>query len=159
TDRSLSRSFGQYYRYDDKDPLWLTKLDWNITDNQILEFTGFSDKRTSDVKVYNHDDMNGRGTDRGNLRLKEGGDNYIGKYTGYLGDSFTLSALYGYGKYQRYGAGAGVTGGNCPYVIDQRTGVDHVSGCWVDDDGLAERVDSGDRRRQLRIDGEWTIGD
>ena len=159
TDRSLSRSFGQYYKYDDKDPLWLTKLDWNITDNQIVEFTGFSDKRTSDVKVLNHDDAQGAGTPRGNLRLKEGGDNYVAKYTGYFGNDFTLSALYGYGKYQRYGAGTGATGATCPLVIDVRTGVDHVSGCWVDDNGLAERLDSGDRRKQFRVDGEWTVGD
>jgi len=33
-------------------PLWLLKMDWNITDSHILEFTAFSDKIETDSDVY-----------------------------------------------------------------------------------------------------------
>ena len=33
-------------------PTWLVKMDWNITDSHILEFTAFSDKQETETDVY-----------------------------------------------------------------------------------------------------------
>ena len=33
-------------------PSWLLKMDWNITDSHLLEFTAFSDEQETDTDVY-----------------------------------------------------------------------------------------------------------
>ena len=77
-------------------------MDWNITDSHILEFTAFSDKQKNEQSVY----ANTEGVvDRLNLVgtnfQDQGGENYVLKYTGYLTDTFTLSALIGHGEFTR----------------------------------------------------------
>jgi hypothetical protein len=83
--------------YSYKLPRWVAKIDWNITDNHILEFTGVSDKTeydaaysTFDYADFSHGDERASGT-----RTKDGGELYVGKYTGYLTDDLTISAQYG----------------------------------------------------------------
>ncbi|PTR34107.1 carboxypeptidase family protein [Luteibacter sp. OK325] len=83
--------------YTYKIPRWLAKVDWNLTDDHHLEFTGVSDKTEYTSKTYGFnyaDDSHGT-TQNGGVYQKDGGDMYIGKYTGYLTDDFTVSALYG----------------------------------------------------------------
>lgn len=144
---------GRYYSNDGDDPLWLAKVDWNITDNHAIEFTGFSDRRKDNTMVSFHDDNQDRGTDIGVTRNEEGGQNFIAKYTGYLSDSFTLSALYGKGEYKR----RAVADNSCPLVVDLRNVANPVSGCWSAT--TEERPDGGDERVATRIDGEWILGD
>lgn len=144
---------GRYRDNEGSDPLWLTKLDWYITDDHLLEFTGFSDRRRDKAMVSFLDDDADRGQDIGLVRDEEGGSNYIGRYTGYLSDDFTLSALYGKGTYKR----ESVADNDCPLVIDQRDIADTVHGCWSDQ--TVERPDGGDERVAMRLDGEWIVGD
>jgi outer membrane receptor for ferrienterochelin and colicin len=85
----------QTYRYND--PRWYAKLDWNINDSNLLELTGASDKRSGSGSVYDYD-YNAR--TRGEFirpqdTTKKGGDLWVAKYTGYLTDNLTLSAMYG----------------------------------------------------------------
>lgn len=76
---------------------WALKLDWNITDDHLLEFTGVSDLRENDYDYYSYDYatfshgriQNGGQESRDDARL------YVGKYTGYLTENITVSALYG----------------------------------------------------------------
>lgn len=83
------------YRYDQ--PRWAVKLDWNITDNHLLEFTGISDvdKRDSDYYTYDYATFSHGDRQNGGLEFKDDARLYVGRYTGYLTDDLTVSALYG----------------------------------------------------------------
>ena len=66
-----------------KAPNWLVKLDWNINDSNLLEFTSFSDDQDIETRIYAND--LGSLTRKGYLGTnfsEAGGRNYILKYTG-----------------------------------------------------------------------------
>ncbi|KAF1695118.1 TonB-dependent receptor [Pseudoxanthomonas daejeonensis] len=160
------------------DPTWLVKLDWNITDDHHLEFTGLSDKRTTTTKTY----LNTVGElDRGNLvgtsYAESGGENYVFRYTGYLTEAFTVSALYGTSDYSRsrrlvtadgqqveYGGDLNQPATGCPVITDIRPGYRQAitgaysSSCNITGTSI-DRVDSKDTRDQFRLDFDWEIGD
>ena len=167
-----------------KSPNWLLKLDWNITDNHILEFTGFSDESEQTIGTYTNDPgLFNRTEYLGDTVIESGGDNYILKYTGYLTDTFTLSALAGHSDFSRssyvvspdgrrgeYNGSftvpvpEAVPAGGCPVVVDSRPGYRtdassvifspcNISGTTLED------VNSGDKRDQFRLDAEWQLGD
>ncbi len=157
-----------------KSPTWLVKLDWNITDNHLLEFTGFSDKREVDDDRFQFVGPTERGPYLGTEFTEQGGENYILKYTGYLTDTFTLSALYGYGEFKRNNSAVSASGirteyfgdifgpvSGCPTVTDNRPRFigtpERLIGC--DFAGLLTRADAQDTRRQFRVDAEWQLGD
>jgi hypothetical protein len=166
-----------------KAPQWVLKLDWNISDNHLLEFTSFSDKNTTYTDNYaNTPGSFERGEYLGQGVAETGGDNYILKYTGYLTDSFTLSALAGRNEFSRAGYAIGADGvkafydgtftvptpgvaphENCSVLFDSRpsyrTNVSGVySGCSVTN-GILQDVNSADTRNQFRLDAEWQLGD
>ena len=161
-----------------KSPTWLVKLDWNITDDHILELTGFSDKAKTETEVYTTTAGSlglARGALKGTIYDEAGGNSWSLKYTGYLSDSFTLSALYGNGKSSRsnYGVTAsgirqaydgqvGVAPPGCPIITDIRTGVSTgvvpaITGC--DFIGILGSTKARDERKQFRIDADWQLGD
>src|SRR5690606_19500254 len=147
-----------------KSPTWLLKLDWNINDSNLLEFTAFSDKSKDYIDIYNNTlGEIDRTTYLGQTVNENGGDNYILKYTGYLTDTFTLSALYGHSKFSRGtylvtpdgdkvfydGEISAPTQQGCPLVIDGRpksrqeiTGIYSIT-CNISG-GTMDRIDSGD---------------
>jgi hypothetical protein len=133
-------------------PQGLVKLDWNINDANTLELTGFRDRSERAASTYRSDAL------VGTVVAHRGGDNYIARWTSYLSDSFTLSALYGVGKYSRYDAPdpLGVRD-DCPVVQDVRTATRRNLGCWAQSNWVPEGT--GDKRTAWRIDGEWAIGD
>ena len=165
-------------------PQWVVELDWNISDNHLLEFTAFSDKQTTETDTYSNDLGSFEREDYiGRLTTEQGGDNYILKYTGYITDTFTLSALAGRntfkrGSYLTYPDGStfsydgnfqiptpnvAPTGG-CPVVADIRPGYRigvsgaYSSPCNITGGALAD-VNSKDERNQFRLDAEWQLGD
>ncbi|WP_243049649.1 TonB-dependent receptor [Dyella sp. RRB7] len=86
------------YNYTTKSPYWVVKLDWNITDDHHLEYTGFGNPDKTTYNYYNAAYVNGeveRGSYKGDLHTKFGGPTNILKYTGYLTDDLTISAQYG----------------------------------------------------------------
>jgi outer membrane receptor for ferrienterochelin and colicin len=85
-------------------PRWYTKLDWNITDSNILELTGASDKRNGSGTRYNYDYANLQRTDKiGDVdNTKTGGDLYVAKFTSYVTDALTISAMYGQMQTKNY---------------------------------------------------------
>ena len=88
-------------------PRWLTKLDWNITDSNLLEFTAISDKTEQDVTNFSpvaYPALTGGTRKTGGFRYKDGGEVYIAKYTGYLTDTLTLTAQYGQQDQVHYSA-------------------------------------------------------
>jgi hypothetical protein len=162
-------------------PKWLLKMDWNISDDHLMELTAFSDKRDIETdsysSVFTGDDGTypERGEYLGTNYEEEGGTSYALKYTGYLTDAFTLSALYGHSEFSRSNYAINALGirqeysGNltgevpgCPYIIDARQGVASgeippISGC--DFVTTLGRLDAEDQRDQFRVDAEWILGD
>jgi len=161
-----------------KSPTWLLKVDWSIADNHLLELTAFSDKQETETGVYRNDLGQFNRTEfLGTNFVEQGGDNYVLKYTGYLTDSFTLSALYGHGVFSRsqrlrtasgldvsYGGDLNHPATGCPIVADLRPGYRRAingtrfSTCNITGAAI-EREDSEDTRDQYRLDAEWQLGD
>ncbi len=160
-------------------PAWLLKMDWNITDSHLLELTAFSDEQKTETDTF----LNPAGSLQrqeyiGTLENKQGGDNYILKYTGYLTDSFTLSVLAGRGTFERgqkindangnsfsYNGNLFEPIGGCPAIVDARVGFQqeatgvYGSRCNIAGGAQLQREDSEDTRDQFRIDAEWQLGD
>ena len=160
-----------------RSPTWLLKLDWNISENHLLELTSFSDTARTTQTVYrNGEGMLDRTGVLGTVHTEQGGTSHTLKYTGYMSDNFTLSALYGYGKFSRsiYGISANGTrqewsgdlnapDTGCPVIVDQRLSTllgatPAIHGCDFIG-GTLGRPDAGDTRRQFRVDAEWQLGD
>jgi hypothetical protein len=90
-------------RDSNKTKRWLGKIDWNITDNNILEFTGIGDTENTDASIFSYDYATGRGDYLGHTYTKNyngtqtnatpGGQMYIGHYTGYITDDLTINAM------------------------------------------------------------------
>jgi outer membrane receptor for ferrienterochelin and colicin len=86
-----------YQNYHDEQPKWYGKLDWNITDSNILELTGASNKDETSGAIYGYDYTTQK---RGNFinnadDIKTGGDLYTAKFTSYITDALTFTATYG----------------------------------------------------------------
>ena len=165
-----------------KAPMWLVKLDWNINDSNLLAFTGISDKRRTKTDYFttgmgvagSPSWIPKRGDYLGTDTTEGGGDSYSLKYTGYLTDSFTISALAGHGSFSRSNSQVTAAGirqaydGNvlgevpgCPVITDVRPDalngtVPTILGCNLS--GTLVRTDAEDTRDQYRIDAEWQIG-
>jgi hypothetical protein len=148
---------------------WLTKIDWNINDNNILEFTGIGDKNEATRHVYDYDYASGTaGAYRGVESLKNfdgaagsapGGDVYIGKYTGYLTDSLTVTALYGESHSRHVDTPMGAAdGANCPIISDTRDTPTPVTGCGIIG-GTILAPGSKDDTQGWRLDIEYILGD
>ncbi|WP_165973630.1 TonB-dependent receptor [Luteibacter rhizovicinus] len=80
---------------------WYGKVDWNITDNHLLELTGLADntRKKNDVYGWSYATLSrlGRSVAQ-DTATKNSNRLYIAKYTGYLTDDLTVNALYGRSK-------------------------------------------------------------
>ena len=78
-------------------PKWYAKVNWNITDNNLLELTAASEKSETSGSVYNYDYNNLSDSDFKSYanNTKHGGDMWSAKFTSYITDKLTLTALYG----------------------------------------------------------------
>ncbi|KRG70136.1 TonB-dependent receptor [Pseudoxanthomonas dokdonensis] len=160
-------------------PSWLLKMDWYLTDSNLLELTAFSDSQDQEIDVYSNTLGETNRTDyRGTNYIEQGGDNAVLKYTGFWTDTFTFSALYGHGEFSRgqhlrtadgelvsYSGDLNQQVGGCPDIQDARTatrkgltGV-YQSSCSIGFGNQLQRSDSKDTRDQFRIDAEWQLGD
>jgi hypothetical protein len=122
---------------------WLTKIDWNITDNNILEFTGIGDTETEDQSIFGYNYNTGRGDYLGHVYTKNyngtqtnatpGGQTYIGHYTGYITDDLTVNAMYGRAHSDHSQDITSASGQACPSISDQRVGfaANPQTGCTV----------------------------
>lgn len=136
-------------------PRYLVKVDWNINDKNTLEFTGFSDKSKDKAHTWRSPQKYGgpKGDDLGEDEYTTGGTNYIGKYTSWITDDLTVSALYGVGKYNRQ---SNIASSACPYITDNRSSPTVRYGC-----ATATSItdpDANDKRNAWRLDAEWNLG-
>lgn len=163
-------------------PTWLVKLDWHINDSNSFELTSFSDEEETTSKVY----LNTLGSANrlgliGTQYEESGGTNIVGKYTSYITDTLTVSALYGYGEYSRglhlttadgrrvsYSGDLDTPASGCPVIVDARSAArraltgTYASSCNITatfpNAGSIEREDAKDERNQFRVDAEWELG-
>ncbi|MFG6468141.1 TonB-dependent receptor [Roseateles sp. BYS87W] len=150
------RSYGTSQQSETKNdtPQYLLKLDWNINKNHTLEFTSFSDKSTDKIQNWKQVTANGtaKGDSLGTDEYTSGGDTNILKWTGWLTDDLTVSALYGVGKYKRTSA---VESAGCPYVQDRRTAPTKILGCATTIPISDPKAN--DKRTAYRVDAEYSI--
>jgi hypothetical protein len=148
-------------------PRWLAKVDWNIIDGHTLEFTGVSDVRKEDRLEYGYyytaarsdpDDLALPNNTKGNVAngghtFEEGGELFIGRYTGALMDNLILTALYGTQKNDHKDApfqyNPSVT-----TVRDDTAAANRIAGAYtvIDDPKAFDETDG------YRIDLEWLTG-
>lgn len=93
-------------------PFFGGKIDAVIVDGQRLEFTYFNTKQRRTINNYNVvdrfggtydsrvDDIALPGAYQGTQVIRQGGENFVGRYTGQFTDWLTLSAAYGKNKNQ-----------------------------------------------------------
>jgi hypothetical protein len=137
------------------DGFWGTKLDWQITDNHLLEFLAFSDGNEAVTDIYDYDFETGTRGPLGNTTFTEsGGDNYALTYTGYLTDALSMKVLYGGNERNRSVNSANDI--NCNRVFDNRPApLRGDQGCTTSST-IEDRTDD---REALRFDFEWSLGD
>ncbi|MGF6496064.1 outer membrane receptor protein involved in Fe transport [Luteibacter sp. 621] len=161
TSASVGRNGWNEYKY--KIPRWLAKIDWNITDDHHLELTGVSDKTEYDSKTYgfSYADLGHGDVQNGGVYQKDGGDLYVGKYTGYITDALTVSALYGQQRLDHVQQPFGYDP-NCPLVVistaaSRAPGINYGT-CQTT--STAVRVPGAeDKTDGWRFDVEYRIGD
>ena len=151
------------------EPNGMLKLDWNISDNHALEFTGIRDTNVTKYRDYHNLDDNyyvGQHQDlEAEYQVETGGDVLIGKYTGYLTDNFTLSAQAGrLNNISSYQTPESLPGGDCPRAYDSQVnrGAVLYVGCWSTSQTFIRDAAWGpdeDTRESYRIDAEWSLGD
>ncbi len=131
------------------------KLDYYITDDHILEFTGWDSSSDSDSIKYNWDPEASQITSRrGDYTLKRGGKTYSLKYTGILSDTLTVSAMGGINEanYSNVNAGSSPFG-EYPMVYERFSGTD--LGEWA----LSSPSLQEDKRTAYRLDFDWYATD
>lgn len=150
-----------YLDYKRDQPRWSAKVDWNITNNHILEFTAVSDvnKYTSQGYTYDYDNNTHGSEQNTGANTKDDSRLYVVRYTGYLTDALTLSATYGQQKIEHSDNPFGYDP-TCPYVSAgasaRLAGFDY-SGCWTSSRiGIAG---ANDKTKGGRIDLTYRIGD
>ncbi|MDR7191645.1 hypothetical protein J2W68_000347 [Luteimonas terrae] len=141
-------------------PRWTAKLDWQISDDHLLEVTAVSDVEKRSVSYYGltydpGEDTYQYGSEKtGGYLYEEGGELYIGKYTGYLTDSLTLTALYGTQKLDDIADPVGYDPSQV-YVSDTRSIANPIQR------GAYQQLAFSDAYNETeggRLDLEWDLG-
>ena len=146
-------------------PRWATKLDWNITDNQLLELTAIQDRTQYESFKSSWDNAS---LSHGNEQVASGNFTddkarlYVAKYTGYLTDSLTVSALYGTQKIEHGSVPIGLGPESCTYfakpsAANQVPGLTYVDRCQ--DIQEVNTPGAFDETKGWRLDVAWTLGD
>ena len=136
------------------DAFWGAKIDWQINEDHLLEFLAFSDSATTSTDNYNYDPRDYISTSY----EETGGDNWSVKYTGYITDDFSVSALYGENEYSL--TNKSNIQADCNLLYDTRaeqTLGKTSSGCaTVNDYSIEEGLDT---REAMRLDFTYLWGD
>ncbi|MDR6936192.1 TonB-dependent receptor [Luteibacter sp. 3190] len=158
----VNHAYDTKYTY--KDPKWYGKLDWNITDSNILELTGVNQTHRTNGNKYDYDYQTDEVGDFANTdsTYKTRAMVYVAKFTSYITDDLTLTALYGKSKLTYYNEppDTGVTG---PFIggLNQQNpalngGTPRGNGQTLD---TIDNPDHESTNRNLRVDLNYRIGD
>jgi len=153
--QEFSYSAGTSFDRDETDDaFWGTKIDWNINDNHKLELTAFSDKRETTTTTYAYDYKTETvGAEESAGLSSRGGENISVKYTGYITDDLTISALWG--ENEADGSDSSSADFVCPVVYQYDNGDYFRQGCWANFT-FSQALDT---REAFRIDAEYNWGD
>ncbi|GAB2611887.1 TonB-dependent receptor [Novilysobacter erysipheiresistens] len=140
------------------DGFWGGKVDWQISNNHLLEFMGFSDQNTSAAITSAYDFETGAVTDPSEpVFFESGGKNWNTTYTGYLTDALSMKLMYG--ETERNNSQYSPSDLECSPVVQEVTdefpdpGI--PLGCTT-----STRVEARlDERTAMRADFEWQVGD
>lgn len=139
----------QDYDRESSDLLYAAKLDWYITPDHILEFTGWNNSSDLDSSKYMYDaETDTRGDLYGDYILERGGKSYALQYTGILSSDLTMSVLYGVNK----ASYSNVNASSDTVAIY----ADGYSGQFTNF-GLATPSEQNDKRTAYRIDFDWYL--
>lgn len=141
---------------------WGTKLDWNITDDHLLELLAFSDESEGETSSYAYnwnDSVVGAHT--GDRTTETGGKNGSITYTGQFGENFSAKAMYGINQSSSFGRAPAddicerVGYENASYGAVYRAMGSPTLGCHPGGSVISHE----DERKVKRLDFEWTLGD
>jgi len=138
------------YQVTEEDPYWGIKLDGYITDNNLLEFTMFSDSSDNATQIVS---THGETRESRNGVDYTGGTNWTLKYTSIITDDLALSVQYGVHEAER----------------TSKNELDDNPVVYYRYDSTGEFVKQGqfhnfvigegdDERQTVRVDINWTLG-
>ncbi|MFN7184136.1 MAG: TonB-dependent receptor domain-containing protein [Thermomonas haemolytica] len=145
-----------------KNPKLYGKLDWSITDNHFLEYTYLSDKSDRNGEFYAYNFSNGSIGSKLSVvpdPFYQKNEFNILKYTGYLTDTLTLSALYGESTLHKRQInpsiipGVPLLGG----VSNQNPAITGGTPITNNQSG-AVGINAKDKSKGMRVDLEWVLG-
>ena len=145
---------------------WLGKIDWNITDSHILELTGLGEDSIVDSQIYRFDYNaltsgsyvgSEHRKNTGTANSSPGGTLWVAKYTGYITDDLTLSALFGKSHSPHVDTPLGASGAICPNITDSRTTANKRVSCAPVQGNLIV-PGAKDKTKALRLDVEYRLG-
>jgi outer membrane receptor for ferrienterochelin and colicin len=145
-------------------PRWSTKIDWNITDDHILEFTGIQDRSTTDSQLYafNYGTLTHGLTPTSKSTADNQSRLYIAKYTGYLTDNLTVSALFGRQKITHNDQTQGVRS-DCPQIVaaaqNRAPGITYPLGCQISTSTAYPVLQPEENTKGWRLDVAYQLGD
>ena len=144
-------------------PKIYAKLDWNITDNHLLEGTWMKEKSdaTGYYRAYDYDTgENGSILEAVPTPVERDSEYKIFKYTGYLTDALTLSATYGQSDFQAREINPNFPAG-VPYIAGATLQDPSKNGGTVIPNtlGAYQGRDGHNETEGLRADLEWVVGD
>ncbi|MBA6350755.1 TonB-dependent siderophore receptor [Colwellia sp. BRX9-1] len=138
------------YQVTEEDPYWGMKLDGYITDNNLLEFTLFSDSSNNATQIVS---PHGDTIESRNGVDYTGGTNWTLKYTSIITDDLALSVQYGVHEAERTSKNE-LDDNPVVYYLYESTGEFVKQGQF-----LNFLIDEGDDERQtIRVDINWTLG-
>jgi hypothetical protein len=153
-------TYGYDTHYSTKDTKAYLKLNWNITDDHLLEYTYMGERYDQRGDNYYYSTStnteSGRYTSDATPELRNTRYNIL-KYTGYLRDDLTLTATYGGSKYGMQEIPKTVAG--APYISGTQYENTSLTGGKTiysqNSDYLAR--DGKDHSNGLRADLEWKV--
>ena len=147
-------SWGWMLRESDDDGFWGLKLDWLLSRDHRLEYTGFSDARVVNRANFVWDaatdtivrELDGRAISRG-------GDNHIFNYRGYFGPDLAATVVLGFSEYDL--TSTSPADASCPVALDTRNFGFRQLGCWTN----TYRGAANDERQVARVNIEWAANE
>ena len=145
--------YGWLSRESDGDGFWGLKLDWLVSENHRLEYTGFSDARIVHRDNFRWNPATGATSELDGRAISRGGDNHIFNYRGYFGPDWAATVVLGFSDYDL--TSTSPSDASCPVALDTRNfGFRHL-GCWTN----VYRGAANDGREIARVNIEWAANE
>jgi hypothetical protein len=155
-----SASVMGYSERERRQPRWLLKLDYNISDNHRLEFTQIHDEQKDDFTVSGFDYNSLRRNFLTNNTSSSGTktDDSILKYTGYLTPDLTATVLYGQSRSAFPNSQSGILPGVYQVTAQPSNRVPGLVYVTPQISGTEQVANAEDSQKTLRLDVEYKLG-